>query len=238
MLCIVLHLPGKRTTRQLRPALHSQDWLDPAPVPGAGWCYFSARMRVRVTLRHQLRRLEQFLDPLSRACLRPGATQRALAEAEASLQLLLPWEAWELWRAHNGQEVRVGVHFAEGARLLSLAEVRALVQGEHGPAALGKAFALWLAAWRRRQGQREALPRATAQPASNQSIDSGASSSAEAPGGSGRREPPPILLPLTDTLRGGRFFALDFGGRVWLQSGFNTVLQADSLTAFLRGILS
>jgi hypothetical protein len=163
----------------------------------------------------------------------------------------------------------VGVHFAEGARLLSLAEMQGQVQSQHGPAALGKAFRGWLAAQLGDASGASSL--ACLGPAERQEQEQGPSGAARGGPRSGvqsshgaerlalmplaaacsaacgagcsptqagsSRQAPPVLLPFTDTLRGGRQFCMDFEGRVWLRSGFNTVWMADSLTAFLRGVL-
>lgn len=47
-----------------------------------------------------------------------------------------------------------------------------------------------------------------------------------------------LLLPFTGELRGCKQYAMDPGGRVWLVSGFNRLLAADSLSALLRRSLT
>lgn len=88
--------------------------------------------------------MSMFLDPLSRACLQPRAWKKDIQQAEAALQLQLPWELFELFSWANGQEVRPDVQFADGARLLTLGEMLRQVQSEHGPATLRKAFKTWM----------------------------------------------------------------------------------------------
>ena len=114
------------------PVCCSLAWLQRLPPGTTAWRYFTARMSVRHRLRGWLRKLSLFLDPRSAAALhRPGASVQALQAAERQLQLLLPWELFELLRWADGQEADMGgrgVQAIHGARLLSLREVVAAVQ--------------------------------------------------------------------------------------------------------------
>jgi cell wall assembly regulator SMI1 len=49
---------------------------------------------------------------------RAGLLPAELTAAEARLGVVLPWQLWELYRFHNGQEKTRGAVFVDGARLL------------------------------------------------------------------------------------------------------------------------
>ncbi|GAB4817692.1 hypothetical protein N2152v2_004738 [Parachlorella kessleri] len=197
-------------------------------------------MRARWVLRQQLRRLNQFLDPLSRASFRPRASREALEETEAALQLRLPWALFELYCWADGQEPRSGVQFAQGARLLTLLEMQHEVQGELGPAQLGKAFSGWLAAQTGGTGDNANSFTGADPGLAGRASDAG-SSSERASGSEGssasRRQHAGVLLPFTDKLRGGKQFCMDLDGCVWLKGGMYTSWLADSLMAFVKSAL-
>ena len=168
------------------------------------------------------------------------------------LQMRLPWALFELFCWADGQEPRSGVQFVQGARLLSLLEMQHEVQGELGPAKLGKAFWDWLAAQTDRggdaagQNQHATKSSTGAESAAvgrtSDASSSNGSSSSEAGGGSegssrSRRQPPEVLLPFTDKLRGGRQFCMDLDGCIWLKGGLYTTWLADSLVAFVKSAL-
>ena len=166
------------------------------------------------------------------------------------MQAPLPWELFELYRWCDGQAPeRGGVQFFDAARLLGLRELRLAVQERHGPlhkTAEFAALAALPAGGSGEGGSRMAGSTAAGglgSPGWGQAEEPAGPGSSGGAGASGRGappgEPPPaVLLPVSEEVRGRRRYCLDFSGRVWLASGFNTLPAAPSLSALIRRILT
>lgn len=212
-------------TTTLRTLHHpSLDWLAALPPGTNAYDYFRARLTARHRLRSWLRRMHTFLDPASAAALRrAGASVARLQAAEARLGHRLPWELFELLRWADGQERVAAGRAAQalnGARLLGLSEV---VTEAEGLAAAPPAGGGGVGAG----SEQQPLVAGLAGVRLEEGWGAGAGPQLRGP-----------LLPFTDVSRGGRQYAVDLRGRVWLRSGFNTLPAADSLAAFVRRCLT
>lgn len=132
--------------------------------------------------------------------------------------------------------MRGGIQFLDGARLLSLHEMRQAVQDRHGPLTTARAFAA-LAGGGGDGGRSDGGSQGPAGP-SGSGCASGSSGDSDQSRNALPTEPPEVLLPFTNELRGRKVYCLDLEGRVWLASGFNTLLSAPSLSCLLRRILT
>lgn len=211
-----------------------------AHPPGTtAWTYFRGRMATRHALRRQLHSLAAFLDVRSVAAFRPPASITELREVETGLQMPLPPALFELFRSADGQEPGRGapVHFFDASRLLSAREMLAAAQGR---LATARAFQQLC---RRAQAAAAAAGAASGR-VSEQAEDGPPSCSSAAASGSGSGgggepvEAPQALLPLSEEMRGRRRYCMDVEGRVWLVSGWNARLVADSLPALIASVLT
>ena len=154
-------------------------------------------------------------------------------------QAPLPPALFELYRWCDGQDSeRPGVQFLDAARLLRLDEMRQAVQDRHGPLDTARAFAALAL------GDSHGPGTASAAGDAGPSCSAGAGSSSSRGGGAASctaallADPPAVLLPFSDELRGRRRYCLDLSGAVWLASGWNVLRAADSLPALLRRVLT
>jgi hypothetical protein len=115
---------------------------------------------------------------------------------------------FELYRWCDGQDASMA-QFLDAGRLLTLSEVVQATLDCHSRQETAAAFA---------------------ELATSGSGDAGPSR--------GVGSPPQVLLPITEEFRGRKRIGVDWQGRVWLCSGFNTLLLAPSLSAYIPQILT
>eukprot|EP00884_Botryococcus_braunii_P001691 jgi/Botrbrau1/11522/Bobra.0393s0002.1 len=190
--------------------------------PRANGCcnYYCQRMSARLLIRNLLRRLVNFLASspalggsqfLSlQAGFFSGASTKMLDAFENMIGIHLPWQIWELWRYHNGQQS--SATFANGARLLSLQEV----------------YIDWKTS--------TPSPAQPALQAEMQGLDIGDVHASEQ-GDLLQSAHLGHTFRLTSHFSSNRYYCFDLAGRIYLQIGFNRVFVAQDLAGFLQGLL-
>lgn len=182
----------------------------------------------------------------------PGEGPKELVQLEERLGVPLPDELWDLWRVYGGQQPHFLSGIFQGARMLTIAEV--IAQGIIRTATIAG------------PGERDELchlspqvlfvdghrPRSDgccgddAQQLDCRSVDQNANQyqhdrhhncmfdGAKQTRCEGGVVP---LIPLSDTLRGGRQYAVGPDGRIWLVSKFNILPVGQTLSAVLLRML-
>lgn len=232
-----------------------------APLPEWGWSYFSRRMRSRHRLHRAMRALLARLGGTT--SMMPGEGHRELLGLELQLDRELPEELWDLWRFYGGQPAYARSGIFNGARMLTVSEVVALLQPGQLPSPQSPAEARLSG----RDMTRWAPPGSdlTGSSAPESAISGGSAPGSAILGGFARGDSRPVpeplrdgeqgpdapqhaalgpcaglrpaAIPLSDTVRGGKYYAMDPAGTVLLMSGLYAHRVAGSLAEFIQGNL-